>query len=92
MTCGLLAATLDRRERCERPTSRAALKMNERMGVRPWLAHTQADYARTLLTYDGPGDTRLALALLDTAVVTYHELGMPRYEATAAARVRNARV
>ncbi len=33
-----------------------ALSMNAGMGARPWLAHTQADYARMLLARDGPGD------------------------------------
>ena len=31
---------------------------NERMGARPWLAHTQDDYARMLLDR-GHADTRL---------------------------------
>ena len=37
-----------------------ALAMNERMGARPWLAHTQHDYARTLLARDEPGDRERA--------------------------------
>ena len=33
-----------------------ALAMNARMGARPWLAHTQHEYAVMLLARDQPGD------------------------------------
>jgi DNA-binding SARP family transcriptional activator len=59
------------------------LAMNERMGWRPWLAHTQADYARMLLARDGTGDSQRAAELLDRALVTYRELGMDAYAARA---------
>ena len=53
----------------------AALEMNSRMGARPWLAHTQADYAELLLQR---GEQSRALVLLAQAGRTYDELGMPR--------------
>ena len=48
---GILAATAGRPEEAERAFE-AALEMNERMGARPWLAHTQLDYARLLAGRD----------------------------------------
>jgi eukaryotic-like serine/threonine-protein kinase len=62
-----------------------ALAMNESMGARPWLAHTQQDYARMLLARDGPGDREHGRELADAARVTYCELGMETYAASAAA-------
>ena len=56
----------------------AALEMNSRMGARPWLAHTQTDYADMLLRRAAPGDRNRAHMLLDEAERTYVELGMPR--------------
>ena len=55
----------------------AALEMNSRMGARPWLAHTQTDYAQMLLVRAAPGDRRRAHELLDQAGRTYEELEMP---------------
>ena len=52
---------------------RTALAMNERSGFRPWLAHTQADYARMLLAR---GDSKRAEELSELAVANYRELGM----------------
>jgi hypothetical protein len=49
------------------------------MGARPWLAHTQNDYARMLLARDGHGNRERAQALLDKALATYRELGMQPY-------------
>jgi tetratricopeptide (TPR) repeat protein len=60
-----------------------ALAMNERMGARPWLAHTQHDYARMLLARDGPNDRERAQQALDQALATYRELGMESYAAKA---------
>ena len=55
-----------------------ALEANERMGARPWLAHTQEDYARMLLGSGRPTDREHAQQLLDYALATYVELGMER--------------
>ena len=54
----------------------AALAMNERMGARPWLAHTQRDYARMLLERAEAGDRERATDLLESATAIYGELGM----------------
>jgi tetratricopeptide (TPR) repeat protein len=53
-----------------------ALEMNERMGARPWLAHTQFDFASMLLARDAAGDRGRAGELLTEAISTYEELGM----------------
>jgi tetratricopeptide (TPR) repeat protein len=53
-----------------------ALEVNERTGARPWLAHTQHDYARMLLRRDSPGDRERAIDLLLKARETCGELGM----------------
>jgi DNA-binding SARP family transcriptional activator len=62
-----------------------ALAANARMGARPWLAHSENDYARMLHTRSGRGDRERAQALLDAARNTYHDLGMESYAAAAAA-------
>ena len=81
---GLLAATLERWSEAAAHFE-AALEMNERMGVRPWLAHTQSDYARMLMARNGRADRERARELLDTAVATYRELGMTPWVERAAA-------
>ncbi len=86
---GLLAATCGRVEEAERHFLRA-LELNEAIGARPWLAHTQQDYARLLLARGAPGDAEQAWELLGQALSTYRELGMAgplaKAEALAAAR------
>jgi tetratricopeptide (TPR) repeat protein len=72
---GLLAATNSRWDEAEQHFE-YALEMNARMDARPSLAHTQDDFARMLLTRDGPGDVEKAHALLSEALTTYDELGM----------------
>ena len=57
-------------------TSIGALEMNERLGVRPWLAHTQADLARTLLARGARGDLDRASELSRAALETFDALGM----------------
>jgi len=71
---GVLAATLSRWEEAESHFE-DALVMNEMMGARPWVAHTQHDYARTLLMRDRPDRAR-AIDFLAKASATYRELGM----------------
>jgi hypothetical protein len=53
-----------------------ALRMNAGLGARPWLAHTQYDYARALLRRQQPGDRRQAPELLTSAAASARELGM----------------
>ena len=84
---GLLASLLERFDgACDH--FETALAMNERMGARPWLAHTQEDYARLLLKRDAPGDRERADELMAYAIATYRELGMTgplaRVESTVA--------
>ena len=57
-----------------------ALTMNQRMEARPWLAHTQYQYARMLLSRDHPGDSEKADALITEALSTTRELGMVALE------------
>ncbi|MDP9286132.1 MAG: hypothetical protein M3P41_14440, partial [Actinomycetota bacterium] len=65
-----------------------ALEANERMGARPWLAHTKHDYARMLLAQGAAGAGEKAQALLSQALTTYRELGMQTYAASASALAR----
>ena len=58
-----------------------ALVMNARMDARPWLAHTQYQYASMLLMRDQADDRTKARALLRTALATARELGMRALEA-----------
>jgi class 3 adenylate cyclase len=72
---GLLAATMKRWEDAEKHFE-DALEMNERMGARPWVAHTQHDYADMLLTRDDKGDRERALELVSEALNMAQEMGM----------------
>ena len=69
-----------------------AIAMNARMGARPWLAHTQHDYARMLLARDRPGDNARARELvaeggLDLSRAGHGQLGASRWGASAARAV-----
>lgn len=81
---GLLAAAGGRFDDAERHFEQA-LAINERIGARPWLAHTQEDYGRMLLERDAPGDAGKASRLLEQALASYRELGMAAYAAKASA-------
>jgi DNA-binding SARP family transcriptional activator/tetratricopeptide (TPR) repeat protein len=81
---GILASTMSRWDDAQSHFE-DALAMNERMGARPWLAHTQNDYARVLFDRDRPGDRERAQELLDQALATYRELGMEPYAVKASA-------
>jgi hypothetical protein len=72
---GLLAATLARWQEAEQHFA-AALAMNARMGARPWLAHTQQQYAAMLVARGETSNRVRATALLDAALLTASELGM----------------
>jgi hypothetical protein len=58
-----------------------ALSMNARLGARPWLAHTQHQYAQMLSTRNRPGDHAKATALQLEALTIARELGMRTLEA-----------
>jgi ABC-type branched-subunit amino acid transport system substrate-binding protein/tetratricopeptide (TPR) repeat protein len=79
---GIAAVTLGRWGDAERHFE-AALAGNARIGARPWLAHTQHDYARMLLARGRVGDAERAAVLLESAVVTARELGMEPLAAAA---------
>jgi DNA-binding SARP family transcriptional activator len=81
---GLLAATMDRWNEAASHFE-DGMAMNARMGARPWLAHTQCDYAQLLLTRDVAGDAEQARELIEQALVTYRELGMDLQAARASA-------
>jgi len=72
---GILSTTLAREDDAERHFE-AALRANEQIGARPWLARTQHDYAQMLLARESPGDRDRALELLADAQSNYHDLGM----------------
>ena len=80
---GLLAENLGREDEAAGHYE-VALEQNATMGVRPWCAHTQRDFARLLQARDAAGDGERAIELLEAAVITYRELGMHADEAGAA--------
>lgn len=84
---GLLAATLGESHRA-REHFEAALEMNARMKARPWLAHTQHDYAAMLLQQAASGEgsqeaRELATRLAQQAADAADALGMARLHARA---------
>jgi tetratricopeptide (TPR) repeat protein len=76
---GFLAAMLTRWKDAEHHFD-AAVEMNERMGARPWLAHSQEDYGRMLLER---GEIDRGAELIAAALAGYRELGMDTYAARA---------
>jgi class 3 adenylate cyclase/tetratricopeptide (TPR) repeat protein len=76
---GALATTLERWDEAAQHFE-DALAMNARMEARPWLAHTQYQYATMLLTRDQPGDGEKARELLKAALLTTRDLGMRALE------------
>jgi len=82
---GMLAATMERWEEAAQHFENA-LTMNTHMGARPWLAHTQHEYAKMLLARNQPGDREEATALLNVALSTVRELGMRGLEARLTVR------
>ncbi len=83
---GMLAATMARWDEAEQHFQEA-LAMNTRTGARPWLAHTQHDYAVMLLARGQPEDHTQAMTLLEEALATARELGMRALEARLTARL-----
>jgi len=83
---GALATTLARRDDAAQHFENA-LAMDARMGARPWLAHTQYQYATMLTARDRLGDRDKAADLLHAALATSRELGMHSLEERIAAQV-----
>jgi DNA-binding SARP family transcriptional activator len=79
---GILASTMSHSQDAEAHFERS-LAMNTKMGTRPWLAHTQHDYAAMLQARDGPGDRQRARRLIGEALTSYRELGMHTWADTA---------
>jgi hypothetical protein len=72
---GMLATTLSCWAEAE-THFQAALEMNARIRARPYLAHTQQQYAEMLLSRGQPGDRNTAMSLLDEALASTSQLGM----------------
>jgi tetratricopeptide (TPR) repeat protein len=73
---GLLATTLERWDAAEQHFT-AALALHERMGARPFAAHTRYAWAHMLAQHDEPDNRERAVAMLDDALATCEQLGMP---------------
>lgn len=83
---GLLASLLERWDEA-RMHFEQAIRINARLGYRPFLAHTQREYAEMLLRYGQGQDQSLARSLLDQAAAAYESMGMQAYyERAEAAR------
>ena len=72
---GLLAATMSRWDESAQHFE-YALDMNARLEAKPYLAHTQQDYASMLSRRDAPGDRDKATDLLRQASDTAEELDL----------------
>jgi tetratricopeptide (TPR) repeat protein len=80
---GLLAATLGLSDDAERHFSEA-IRLNEGMGARPWVAHSRDDLARLLLRRNEAGDRERANELQRAALDAARALGMTVLEARIA--------
>jgi DNA-binding SARP family transcriptional activator len=81
---GILAAVLSNQQDAAEHFE-YAVQRNEDMGARPWVAHTQYDYARMLLDRGDTGDRAKAQELLSAAQARCRELSMPMLEARVTA-------
>ncbi|PON16763.1 hypothetical protein C2W62_16720 [Candidatus Entotheonella serta] len=88
---GMLAHAMEHWQEAEQHFEQA-LTMNAKMGARPWLAHTQYDYAMMLATRDYPGDADKASLLLHEALLTARELGMQALEERITAHISSKTV
>jgi hypothetical protein len=82
---GLLGTTLRRWDAAEAHFE-VARGTNERIGARPWLAHSLSDHARMLVARNDPGDRERADELFAAALATYRELDMQSYAREAETR------
>jgi DNA-binding CsgD family transcriptional regulator/tetratricopeptide (TPR) repeat protein len=72
---GMLAATLGDWQLAEEHFV-AAVALNQRMGARTWLAHTDYEFGRMLLARGRPEDRARAASLLATAGALAEEIGL----------------
>jgi hypothetical protein len=84
---GLLQATVGRFDDADAHFA-AAAAIEERIGAPAWLARTQLEWARMLLTGDAPEDAHRATELLGRALATARELRMPHIQGRAAELLR----
>jgi tetratricopeptide (TPR) repeat protein len=89
MFLGQLAATMGQWQEADVHFDQA-LAMNARMGAKPWLAHTQFQYAHMLLARSAPGDIERARVLLNDAWTIARQLGMRSLETRIATARRQA--
>jgi tetratricopeptide (TPR) repeat protein len=83
---GLLAGTAGRHEEAAAHFE-AALVVNQRIGARPWVAHTEHEYARLLVARGRATDRARAVELLHCAVEAAKALGMTALLARAEPRL-----
>ena len=76
---GLLAATMGLWEAAESHFLTAA-QMDAAMEATTWLSHTQHDYAKMLLSRNGPGDREQAVSLIEEATLACQASGMRTLE------------
>jgi len=88
---GMLASLLSRWVESERHF-RDALAFHERMGARPWTAHTQYEYGRMLMARGRRGDSRLASHLLERAFSGYAELSLDLWARETEALLKQKRL
>jgi hypothetical protein len=81
----VLAATIGKREDAARHFTEA-IEMHERMGARPYLAHSLRGYASLLSASESAEDKRRANEMLDRARSIYDELGMTVFSEKTRAR------
>jgi hypothetical protein len=67
-----------------------ALAMNAKMAAKPWLAHTQFQYAHMLLERSTDGDLERARMRLDESETLARQLGMRALETRIATARRQA--
>jgi tetratricopeptide (TPR) repeat protein len=84
---GMLAATLGEFHKAEVHFEHA-LDMNARIGARPWLAHTKAEYALLLRRRGGKAASERAEVLANEAWEIAAELGMVRLKRRLQAKVQ----
>jgi tetratricopeptide (TPR) repeat protein len=82
---GLVAGTLEQLDDAVRHLE-AAVQVNERMGARPWTAHSRADLAAVLRRRDAAGDSARADALEAEALAMTRSMGMAALAARLEAR------
>ncbi len=76
---GLLSNTLGRSDEAAAHFA-AAAETHERIGAPTWLARSRAEWASALLRRGDAGDAEQARGLLDQALATATEIGLPRVE------------